>query len=97
MKSLAGVVTLAQVAEIMGVSVATVRRWLRDGHLPQPATLGRTKVWNRRRLVSFLATKAMKAEQAAAASKGPDFGGLHPHIRNAQIAQQICDQNRKSK
>lgn len=94
MKSLAGVVTLAQVAEIMSVSPATVRRWLRDGHLPQPATLGRTKVWNRRRLVSFLATKAMRAEQATT-SQTPDFGGLHPHIRNAQIAKQITEQNRK--
>ncbi len=97
MKSLAGVVTMAQVAEIMGVSVPTVRRWLRNGHLPQPATLGRTKVWNRRRLESFLATQALKAEKAAATSPTPDFGGLHPHIRNAQIAKQITEQNRTTK
>ena len=41
-----GFVTLAQLAEQLGASPRTIRRWIQHGRLPTPQRLGRSAFWS---------------------------------------------------
>lgn len=81
-------VTQAQLAERLGVSRSTLRRYLASDKLPPPhAILGHTKLWNDRWLTTWLSSQqsnAKKAEQAAEFTKvraeQEQFERENPHI-----------------
>lgn len=47
-----------EVADILGVSVATVRRWAKAGVIPQPIKLGTATRWSGAELAKYLELKA---------------------------------------
>ncbi|HDX8383871.1 TPA: MerR family DNA-binding transcriptional regulator [Aeromonas hydrophila] len=58
-----GLVTIKQVAERNGVSVATVRRWIKKGTLPTPrALVGNSLVWGEKQLNSAMVRMAALAQ-----------------------------------
>lgn len=60
-----GMVNAAQLAERLGVSRPTLRRWQASGKLPAPhAVLGQTKLWNERWLTTWLSSQQSKMKKA---------------------------------
>lgn len=65
-----GMIGVEQLAEWIGVSRPTLRRWLADGKLPPPhAVLGQTKLWNERWLVRWLSEQQRRVRDAERASE----------------------------
>lgn len=48
---------VGEVAELLHVSVATVRRWVVKGDLPRPLRIGKTVLWNQAELFEALARR----------------------------------------
>ncbi|MDM5076618.1 hypothetical protein OB931_09545 [Aeromonas media] len=79
-----GMVNAAQLAERIGVSRPTLRRYLASGKLPAPhAVLGQTKLWNERWLTTWLTSQQskMKAaqEKAELLAEQAKFAREHPY------------------
>jgi excisionase family DNA binding protein len=51
--------TVKDLADLLRVTDRTVRRWVREGHLPRPMRLRRTNRWSRTTLMHFLAEKGL--------------------------------------
>ena len=49
--------TVAQVAEYLGLSVRTVETYRADGRLPKPTMVGRTPTWTRAQIDQWQATR----------------------------------------
>jgi excisionase family DNA binding protein len=49
--------TVAQVAEHLGLSVRTVEAYRRDGRLPEATMVGRTPTWTREQIDQWQATR----------------------------------------
>lgn len=59
-----GLITIRQLAEKNGVSVATVRRWIDKGTLPRPACLvGNTLCWPEKFLTTTMIRNAIAAQR----------------------------------
>lgn len=41
-------------SNLLGISRATVWRWVRDGRLPQPISMGRLRRWRKSDITSFI-------------------------------------------
>lgn len=62
-----GLVTFKQLAEKNGVSVATIRRWVKNGTLPRPiALVGNCLCWPEKQLEKIMVRKAAIAMHQAA-------------------------------
>ena len=48
------VLTVAQVAEHLGLSVRTVEAYRRDGRLPEATMIGRTPTWTRAQIDQWM-------------------------------------------
>ncbi|UNP89649.1 helix-turn-helix domain-containing protein [Aeromonas encheleia] len=60
-----GMINAVQLAERLGVSRPTLRRWLASGKLPPPhAVLGQTKLWNERWLTTWLSSQQKNQSRA---------------------------------
>lgn len=51
------VLTVAQVAEYLGLSVRTVETYRADGRLPEPTMVGRTPTWTREQIDQWQANR----------------------------------------
>jgi excisionase family DNA binding protein len=51
--------TIRDVADLLRVTDRTVRRWVKEGHLPKPMRLRRTNRWSRPTILNFLAQKGL--------------------------------------
>ena len=49
--------TVAQVAEYLGLSVRTVETYRADGRLPEPTMVGRTPTWTREQIDQWQANR----------------------------------------
>ena len=49
--------TVAQVAEYLGLSVRTVETYRADGRLPEPTMVGRTPTWTRAQIDQWQANR----------------------------------------
>lgn len=61
--------TVDQVAGLLGISVRSVWRLASAGELPPPLSIGRSKRWERRSLEAFVEAKA-KTHSATATCRG---------------------------
>ncbi|MBP6526573.1 MAG: helix-turn-helix domain-containing protein [Dermatophilaceae bacterium] len=52
-----GPLTVAQVAEYLGLSVRTVETYRADGRLPKPTMVGRTPTWTRAQIDQWQANR----------------------------------------
>ena len=51
------VLTVAQVAEYLGLSIRTVETYRADGRLPEPTMVGRTPTWTRAQIDAWQAAR----------------------------------------
>ena len=51
------VLTVAQVAEYLGLSIRTVETYRADGRMPEPTMVGRTPTWTRVQIDEWQATR----------------------------------------
>ena len=51
------VLTVAQVAEYLGLSIRTVETYRADGRLPEPTMVGRTPTWTREQIDQWQANR----------------------------------------
>ena len=51
------VLTVAQVAEYLGLSIRTVETYRADGRMPEPTMVGRTPTWTREQIDQWQATR----------------------------------------
>ena len=51
------VLTVAQVAEYLGLSVRTVETYRADGRMPEPTMVGRTPTWTREQIDQWQANR----------------------------------------
>lgn len=51
------ILTVAQVAEYLGLSVRTVEDYRLDGRLPAPTMVGRTPTWTRQQIDEWQASR----------------------------------------
>lgn len=51
------ILTVAQVAEYLGLSVRTVQDYRLDGRLPEPLMVGRTPTWTRSQVDEWQASR----------------------------------------
>ena len=49
--------TVAQVAEYLGLSVRTVETYRNDGRMPEPTMVGRTPTWTREQIDQWQANR----------------------------------------
>lgn len=49
--------TVAQVAEYLGLSIRTVETYRADGRLPEPTMVGRTPTWTREQIDQWQANR----------------------------------------
>lgn len=49
--------TVAQVAEYLGLSIRTVETYRADGRMPEPTMVGRTPTWTREQIDQWQATR----------------------------------------
>jgi excisionase family DNA binding protein len=52
-------VTVRDLADLLRVTDRTVRRWVREGHLPEPMSLRRTNRWRRGTIMAYLSQKGL--------------------------------------
>ena len=54
-----------ELAKMLGnVSVGTIRRWRKQGKIPQPIQLSyKTLVWERNELQNYIATRSLSSDQ----------------------------------
>jgi excisionase family DNA binding protein len=52
-------VTVKDLADLLRITDRTVRRWLKEGHLPRPMRIQRTNRWSRPTILRFLAEKGL--------------------------------------
>ena len=51
------VLTVAQVAEYLGLSIRTVETYRADGRMPEPTMVGRTPTWTREQIDAWQANR----------------------------------------
>lgn len=51
------VLTVAQVAEYLGLSIRTVETYRADGRMPEPTMVGRTPTWTREQIDQWQANR----------------------------------------
>ena len=51
------VLTVAQVAEYLGLSIRTVEAYRADGRMPEPTMVGRTPTWTREQIDQWQANR----------------------------------------
>lgn len=51
------VLTVAQVAKHLGLSIRTVETYRADGRMPEPTMVGRTPTWTREQIDQWQATR----------------------------------------
>ena len=51
------VLTVAQVAEYLGLSIRTVETYRADGRMPEPTMVGRTPTWTREQIDQWMTSR----------------------------------------
>ncbi len=65
MKALEGLYTQEQVAELFGVTVRTIHRWVHQGDFPAPIRIHRRWVrWTPKQINAFLDSKSMESNKS---------------------------------
>lgn len=82
---------LGQAADLLGVSVDTVRRWCDDGRLTTRRTGGGQRVVDGRSLARFLTEEAPDAEQAVIVGQSARnrFPGIVTRVVKDKVAAQV--------
>jgi len=80
---------LGEVAELLGVSVDTVRRWADGGALPPPRTRGGQRVVDATAVARFAAGTATPPARGGGSSARNRFAGIVTRVVRDRVAAQV--------
>lgn len=80
---------VSEVAELLGISPDTVRRWADEGQLPTKRTKGGHRVVDGKILAAFVADHREDEEAAIATSARNQFGGIVIAVIRDKVAASV--------